>query len=146
MYAITAHERVLIDQAIAAGAVRFIPQGVTGIDWRTGRHWPSVEDAIAAYMALVAEEERRRKATAQEAKRRARRSSPRNKKAATAKGGDAPRSDTSAKAARQAERRAFLRERQRQIDELRAEGLTFDAIAARMGYSKSCVWMWHSGG
>jgi len=54
MYAITARERALIDQAIAAGAVRFIPQGVTGIDWKTGRHWPSVEDAIAAHMALVA--------------------------------------------------------------------------------------------
>ena len=146
MYAITGHERVLIDQAIAAGAVRFIPQGVTGIDWKTGRHWPSVEDAIGAHMALVAEEERRRKATAQEAKRRAGRSNRRDRKAAAAKGGDAPRSDTGAKAARQAERRAFLRERQKQIGELRAEGVTFDAIAARMGCSKSCVWMWHGGG
>lgn len=120
MYAITAHERVLIDQAIAAGAVRYIPPGVSGIDRQTGRPWPSVEKAIAAHMASVAEEERRRKEAAQQAKRRERRSCRPDRKAVTAKGDDAPQSNTSAKAARQAERRAFLRERRRQIDELRA--------------------------
>jgi len=49
MYAITAHDRALIDQAIAAGAVRHIPPGVSGIDLETGQPWPTVEAAIEAH-------------------------------------------------------------------------------------------------
>lgn len=51
MYAITAHDRALIDEAIASGAVRHIPLGVSGFDWATNAPWPSVDDAIAAHEA-----------------------------------------------------------------------------------------------
>jgi hypothetical protein len=47
MYAITAHDRALINEAIAAGAVRHIPLGVSGINWATNAPWPSVEEAMA---------------------------------------------------------------------------------------------------
>lgn len=53
MYAITSHDRALIDQAIAAGAVRHIPRGVSGFDTSTGRHHPTVEAAIIAHDDLL---------------------------------------------------------------------------------------------
>lgn len=53
MYAITSHDRALIDQAIAAGAVRHIPRGVSGIDPSTGQHYPTVEAAIVAHDDLL---------------------------------------------------------------------------------------------
>jgi len=53
MYAITSRDRVLIDQAIAAGAVRHIPHGVSGIDPATGQHYPTVEAAIVAHRDLL---------------------------------------------------------------------------------------------
>lgn len=53
MYAITSNDRALIDQAIAAGAVRHIPRGVSGIDSLTGEYWPTVEAAIAAHDDLM---------------------------------------------------------------------------------------------
>lgn len=53
MFVVTAHDRTLIDQAIAAGAVRQIPRGVSGIDPLTGEHWPTVEAAIAAHGDLL---------------------------------------------------------------------------------------------
>ncbi len=53
MYAITEHDRALIDQAIAAGAVRKIPTGVFGIDCATDKPYPSIEAAVAAHEATV---------------------------------------------------------------------------------------------
>jgi hypothetical protein len=46
-------DRALIDQAVAAGAVRKIPRGVFGIDCTTGRPYPSIEAAIAAHERTV---------------------------------------------------------------------------------------------
>jgi hypothetical protein len=53
MYAITSHDRALIDQAIAAGAVRHIPRGVSGFDTSTGQRYPTVEAAILAHGDLL---------------------------------------------------------------------------------------------
>jgi hypothetical protein len=44
---ITPAERALIDAAIAAGRVRKIPRGVSGIDPITGRTWAQTRTAMA---------------------------------------------------------------------------------------------------
>jgi hypothetical protein len=43
---ITPADRALIDAAIAAGRVRKIPRGVSGIDPITGRNWMEIRAAI----------------------------------------------------------------------------------------------------
>jgi hypothetical protein len=53
MYAITAYDRALIDQAVAAGAIQKIPAGVFGIDAATGLPYSSIEAAIAAHETTV---------------------------------------------------------------------------------------------
>jgi hypothetical protein len=53
MYAITAYDRALIDQAVAVGPVRHIPASVFGIDAATGLPYSSVEAAIAAHETTV---------------------------------------------------------------------------------------------
>jgi hypothetical protein len=48
MNAITPADRALIDAAIAAGRVRKIPRGVSGIDPETGHGWKAIGAAMLA--------------------------------------------------------------------------------------------------
>lgn len=123
MYAITAHDRALIDDAIASGAVRHIPLGVSGFDWATNAPWPSVEEAIAAHEAQT----ERLRAIYQSL-------------AAKPKRTDARRS------ARHAAKQKVMAERNERIIALHAQGLTFEAVALTVGMSKSSVYRICPGG
>lgn len=138
MYAITAHDRALIDEAIAAGAVRHIPLGVSGINWVTKSPWPSVEEAIAAHEA----ETERLRAIYQSLMAKPKRIVARKCGRDTGKA-PTPRDEASARHTARQQARASRDER---IIALRAQGLTFDAVAQSIGMSKSSVYRICTGG
>lgn len=138
MYAITAHDRALIDEAIAAGAVRHIPLGVSGFDWSTNAPWPSVEEAIAAHEARTERLRAIYQSLAAKPKRIVARKCGRDTgKAPT------PRDDQRARHTAKQQARASRDER---IIALHAQGLTFDAVALAVGMSKSSVYRICTGG
>lgn len=136
MYAITAYDRALIDEAIAAGAVRHIPLGVSGINMATNAPWPSIDDAICAHeqwlQKMAAQDvawrkgQRQRLTLAEQHKPHA------------------PIRD--AREAKRTERRNAMAERNQRIAALKAQGLTFDAVALAVGMSKTAVWKICTGG
>ena len=138
MYAITAHDRALIDEAIAAGAVRHIPLGVSGINWTTNAPWPSIDEAIAAHEA---ETERLRaiyKSLVAKPKRIIARKCGRD-------AGKAPTQRDLASARHTAKQQARA-SRDESIIALHAQGFTFEAVAHSVGMSKSSVYRICTGG
>jgi hypothetical protein len=102
---ITPDDRLLIDAAIAAGRVRKIPRGVSGIDPATGQGWQKIG---AAMLANDRRAKRLSRCEEQQPVPVAR--------ATTSEGIN------------------------KQIRAMRRSGMTYDAIGASLGMSKTNVW------
>lgn len=123
MYAITAYDRALIDEAIAAGAVRHIPLGVSGINMATNAPWPSIDEAIAAHEAQTERLRAIYQSLAAE-----------------------PQRAPARRSARHAEKQRMMADRNERIIALHAQGMTFEAVAHSVGMSKSSVYRICTGG
>lgn len=138
MYAITPHDRALIDEAIAAGAVRHIPLGVSGINWATNAPWPSIDEAISAHEAQTERLRALYQSLAAKPKRIVASKCGRDTgKAPT------PRDDQRARHTAKQQARASRDER---ILALHAQGMTYEALARSVHMSKSSVYRICTGG